>query len=63
MWNLAILIRCWQNLNESVRTDAYHGDNWFIMLYRAGHVRHISEFILYATKNTNDADHLIPIIM
>jgi hypothetical protein len=33
------------------------------MLYRAGHVRHISEFILYATKNTNDADHLIPIIM
>jgi hypothetical protein len=31
--------------------------------YRAGHVRVISDVILYATKNTNDADHLIPFIM
>jgi hypothetical protein len=31
--------------------------------YRASHVRFISEFILYATKNTNYADHLIPFIM
>jgi ferredoxin-fold anticodon binding domain-containing protein len=30
--------------------------------YRASHIRLISEFILYATKNTND-DHLIPFIM
>jgi hypothetical protein len=33
------------------------------LLYRASHIRFISEFILYATKNTNDADHLIPFIM
>jgi hypothetical protein len=32
-------------------------------LYRASHIRVISEFILYATKNTNDADYLIPFIM
>jgi hypothetical protein len=32
-------------------------------LYRASHVRFISEFLLYATKNTNYADHLIPFIM
>jgi hypothetical protein len=25
--------------------------------------RFISEFVLYATKNTNDADYLIPFIM
>jgi hypothetical protein len=31
--------------------------------YRASHVRFISEFILYATKNTNYADNLIPFIM
>jgi hypothetical protein len=31
--------------------------------YRASHIRFISEFILYATKNTNYADHLIPFIM
>jgi hypothetical protein len=31
--------------------------------YRASHISLISEFILYATKNTNDADHLIPFIM
>jgi hypothetical protein len=34
-----------------------------ISKYRASHIRLISEFILYATKNTNDADHLIPFIM
>jgi hypothetical protein len=34
-----------------------------IVKYRASHIRLISEFILYATKNTNDADHLIPFIM
>jgi hypothetical protein len=33
------------------------------VVYRASHIRLISEFILYATKNTNDADHLIPFIM
>jgi hypothetical protein len=32
-------------------------------IYKANHIRLISEFILYATKNTNDADHLIPFIM
>jgi hypothetical protein len=32
-------------------------------IYRASHIRVISEFILYATKNTNDADYLIPFIM
>jgi hypothetical protein len=32
-------------------------------IYRASHIRFISEFILYATKNTNYADHLIPFIM
>jgi hypothetical protein len=32
-------------------------------LYRASHIRLISEFILYATKSTNDADYLIPFIM
>jgi hypothetical protein len=31
--------------------------------YRASHIRLISEFVLYATKNTNYADHLIPFIM
>jgi hypothetical protein len=31
--------------------------------YRASHIRVISEFILYATKNSNDADYLIPFIM
>jgi hypothetical protein len=34
-----------------------------LQLYRASHIRFISEFILYATKNTNYADHLIPFIM
>jgi hypothetical protein len=34
-----------------------------ILLYRASHIRVISEFILYATKNTNDADYLVPFIM
>jgi hypothetical protein len=34
-----------------------------IWIYRASHIRLISEFILYATKNTNDADHLIPFKM
>jgi hypothetical protein len=34
-----------------------------VVLYRASHIRVISEFILYATKNTNDADYLIPFIM
>jgi hypothetical protein len=29
-----------------------------IMIYRASHIRLISEFILYATENTN-VDHLI----
>jgi hypothetical protein len=33
------------------------------IVYRASHVRFISEFLLYATKNTNYADHLIPFIM
>jgi hypothetical protein len=33
------------------------------VIYRANHIRLISEFILYATKNTNDADYLIPFIM
>jgi hypothetical protein len=33
------------------------------VIYRASHIRVISEFILYATKNTNDADYLIPFIM
>jgi hypothetical protein len=32
-------------------------------IYRASHIRFISEFILYATKNTDDADSLIPFIM
>jgi hypothetical protein len=27
---------------------------FLIFIYRAGHIRLISEFILYATKNTND---------
>jgi hypothetical protein len=27
------------------------------------HIRLLSEFSLYATKNTNNADHLIPFIM
>jgi hypothetical protein len=35
----------------------------YLSLYRASHVRFISEFVLYATKNTNYADHLIPFIM
>jgi hypothetical protein len=35
----------------------------YIHTYRASHIRVISEFILYATKNTNDADYLIPFIM
>jgi hypothetical protein len=35
----------------------------FTCKYRVSHIRLISEFILYATKNTNDADHLIPFIM
>jgi hypothetical protein len=34
-----------------------------VKLYRASHIRLISKFILYATKNTNDAGHLIPFIM
>jgi tagatose-1,6-bisphosphate aldolase len=34
-----------------------------IQLCRASHIRFISEFILYATKNTDDADSLIPLIM
>jgi hypothetical protein len=33
------------------------------VIYRANHIRLISEFIFYATKNTNDADYLIPFIM
>jgi hypothetical protein len=32
-------------------------------LYRASHIRFIPEFILYATKNTDNADSLIPFIM
>jgi hypothetical protein len=36
----------------------YHG-----RVYRASHIRFISEFILYATKNTNYADNLIPFII
>jgi hypothetical protein len=32
-------------------------------VYRASHIGFISEFILYATKNTNYTDHLIPFIM
>jgi hypothetical protein len=35
----------------------------FDHMYRASHIRFISEFILYATNNTNDADSLIPFIM
>jgi hypothetical protein len=31
-----------------------------ISKYRASHIRPIPEFTLHATKNTNDADHLIP---
>jgi hypothetical protein len=50
LWFLAVkLVLC--QLNDAT------------VLYRASHVRFISEFILYATKNTNYADHLIPFIM
>jgi hypothetical protein len=31
--------------------------------YRASHIRFISEFILFATKNTDATDSLIPFIM
>jgi hypothetical protein len=34
-----------------------------ISKYRASHIRLTSESTLHATKNTNDADHLIPFIM
>jgi hypothetical protein len=42
------------SVQSSVRTE---------YVYRASHVRFIFEFLLYATKNTNYADHLIPFIM
>jgi hypothetical protein len=49
--------------------DHIHKERFFFcttecqLSYRASHVRFISEFLLYATKNTNYADHLIPFIM
>jgi hypothetical protein len=46
-----------RELSEKVLSD------FIKFLYRASHIRLISEFILYATKNTNDADHLTQFIM
>jgi hypothetical protein len=44
----------WQKIHHPVVSE---------IVYRASHIRFISEFILYATKNTDDADSLIPFIM
>jgi hypothetical protein len=62
----AQFVRC--QIRESGKLPKQHRfttdeKNLALSLYRASHIRFISEFILYATKNTNYADHLIPFIM
>jgi hypothetical protein len=51
------------NAPSLVVTTISHNWQFAVIQYRASHIRFISEFILYATKNTNYADHLIPFIM